>query len=71
MSCVAEANAISQNSTNVHLKKSGSGSVSATPARAAPKTNCMVVIHQRLVRSKSTIGLQMGLITHGRYSQLV
>jgi hypothetical protein len=31
----------------------------------------MVVIHQRLVLSKSTKGDQKGLITQGKYSQLV
>jgi hypothetical protein len=31
----------------------------------------MLTIHQRLVFSKSTNGLQNGLITHGKYNQLV
>jgi len=71
MSCVAEAKASSQNMARLSWKKPDIGSVSATVASAAPTTSCSVTIHQRLVRSRSTSGDHKGLITQGRYSQLV
>ena len=45
--------------------------VKAIPASPAPTKICMVTTHQRLVFSKSIKGLQNGLITQGRYNQLV
>ncbi len=45
--------------------------VSAIAAKPAPMSNCMATIQERLVFRMSTIGLQSGLMTHGRYSQLV
>ena len=53
------------------LKNEGRGMESATAPRLAPTNNCMTMIHQRFVFSKSTIGLHSGLITQGRYNQLV
>ena len=47
------------------------GMVNATPPRAAPMSSCMDMIHQRLLLTISTKGLQNGLITQGRYSQEV
>ena len=47
------------------------GIVKATPANPAPINNCIVTIQNRLVRKISTMGLQSGLITQGKYSQLV
>ena len=44
----------------------GAGMVSATPARPAPRSNCVIQIHNRRVLSKSTTGLHSGLMTHGR-----
>ena len=38
----------------------------AMPAKPAPISNCIVTIHQRFVLSRSTNGLQKGLITQGR-----
>ena len=71
MSCVAELNAKSQNTASVPWKKNGTGIKKATPASPAPISSCMVIIHHLLVLIKSTNGLQNGLMTHGRYSQLV
>ncbi len=45
--------------------------VKAIPPNPAPISSCMLTIHQRLVFSKSTNGLQNGLMTHGKYNQLV
>ena len=61
----------SHRKTSDHLRKSSPGNARATPARPAPISSCMPVIHSRLVFSTSTTGLQNGLITQGRYSQLV
>jgi len=66
MSCVAELNAISQKKASVAWKKNGAGIVNAIPANPAPSSNCIVTIHQRLVFSKSTNGLQNGFMTQGR-----
>ena len=71
MSCVAELNASSQKKIRLILKNPGKGIDKATAPKLAPIISCMIIIHQRLVFSKSTIGLQSGLITHGRYNQLV
>ena len=43
----------------------------ATMANTAPIAPCMTTVHSRLVPIRSTIGLHSGLITQGRYSQLV
>ena len=45
--------------------------VKAMPANPAPTNSCMVTTHQRFVLNKSIKGLQKGLITHGKYNQLV
>ena len=71
MSCVAELKAISHMMARLSWKKAGNCVVSATEASAAPMTNCIVTVHQRLVRNMSINGDQSGLMTHGRYSQLV
>ena len=71
MSCVAELNASSQKNASVHWKKCGAGIVSATPASAAPRSNCIAQIHCRRVFNMSTTGLHSGLMTHGNHSQLV
>ena len=71
MSWVAELNAISHNTASVTWKNDGRCMVSATTASAAPITSCRPTIQQRLVRNMSTKGDHSGLITHGRYSQLV
>ena len=71
MSCVAELNASSQKSAREWRKKLGAGTVSATVASVAPITNWKLRIQKRLVRNRSTSGDQSGLMTQGRYSQLV
>src|SRR4051794_20245033 len=71
MSCVAELNAMSQSTARLIWKNEGRWGVSATSASAAPITRCRPTIHSRLVRNMSTKGDQSGLITQGRYSQLV
>ena len=71
MSWVAEKNAISQNAASVPAKKALVGSRNATDAMQMPISSCIVMVHQRFVRIRSTNGLQKGLITHGRYSQPV
>jgi hypothetical protein len=71
MSCVAELKASSQKRHMVHLKKSLTGIRKAIDANRAPMKSCVATIHMRRVRSISTIGLQNGFITQGRYSQLV
>ena len=71
MSWVAELKAISQNTASVSWKNWGIGIDSATSASEAPISNCSVAIHQRLLRSMSTSGDHSGLMTQGRYSQLV
>ena len=71
MSCVAEAKASSQNMARLNCTKPGAGRLSATAASVTPTSSCSVTIHQRLVRSRSTSGDHSGLITQGRYSQLV
>ena len=71
MSCVAELKASSHRQASEYCQKLLVGRVSATPARPAPMSNCMAMIHRRLVLRMSTRGLQNGLMTQGRYSQLV
>ena len=66
MSCVAEANAISQKRASVAWKKPDAGSANAIDAMAMAIAHCMARTHQRLLRIMSTKGLQNGLITHGR-----
>ena len=41
------------------------------PAETRAEENCIVQIHHRRVLNSSTTGLQNGLMTHGRPSQLV
>ena len=71
MSCEADANAISQNTASVIWNARSPGSVSATPASAAPMKNCSTVTHARLVPNSSASGDHSGFSTQGRYSQLV
>lgn len=66
MSWVADVKATSQKNASVSRKKNCAGMKKAMPAKAMARTACMVTIHQRLVRTRSTIGLQKGLMTHGR-----
>lgn len=65
MSWVADVKATSQKNASVSRKKNSAGMKKAMPAKAMAKA-CMVTIHHRLVRTRSTIGLQKGLMTHGR-----
>ena len=44
------------------------GRAKARAAKQITITVCMASIHQRLVRTTSTMGLHRGLITQGRYS---
>ena len=71
MSCVADAKAISQNTASESCTAFGAGNASATIASAAPTVNCSPTIHPRFVPNRSTSGDHSGLMTHGRYSQLV
>ena len=71
MSWVAELKASNQKKASDALKKNGCGIIKAMLANATAISDCMVTTHQRLVLMMSTNGLQSGLITHGRYSQLV
>ena len=71
MSCVADAKAMSQNTARLIWKKPCKGRVSATPASAAPTRNCRPTTQPRRVPSRSTNGDHSGLMTQGRYSQLV
>ena len=66
MSWVALEKASSQKKASDHLKKPGAGSVSASPPRAAPMMSYIAMIHVRFVAKASTMGLQKGLMTHGR-----
>ncbi len=45
--------------------------VNASNAKAMPMRNCMDTIHQRFVLRLSIMGLQIGLMTHGKPSQPV
>ena len=56
---------------SVIRKKLSPGIVKATKANAAPINSSSHTIHPRLVRNISTNGDHNGLITNGRYSQLV
>ena len=71
MSWVALVKAITQKKNRVPCSQKSVGMVNATPPKAAPTSSCMVIIHHRLVFTRSTNGLQSGLSIHGRYSQLV
>ena len=66
MSCVADRNAMIQNTANVPVKKKGAGSMNATAAMATPNSSCIPTIQVRLVLKMSTNGLQKGLMTQGR-----
>jgi hypothetical protein len=66
MSCVAEANASSQKNARVILKKNDAGIVSATLAKPRARTSWVMTIHHLFVLRRSTRGLQIGLMTHGR-----
>ena len=66
MSCVADANAISQNTARVAWKNPEAGRVKAIATMAMPMVHCMASTHHLLVRMISTKGLQNGFITHGR-----
>jgi len=71
MSWVAEANAMIQNRNSDHWKKLLPRTENATSASTNATMNCIATTHSRLVRVMSTSGLHSGLITHGRYNQLV
>ena len=71
MSCVALLNATSMNNAKLVCSQNAVGRQRATLANAAPITNCILRIHQRLVRIMSTNGLQRGFITQGSPNQLV
>ena len=83
MSCVAEANAVTQKTARVAMKgetgafpeaivpESGDGRDRAPRSIAAVIRSCMDTVHHLLVLMISTNGLQTGLITHGRYSNPV
>jgi len=71
MSWVAELNANNQNTANEAWKYAGPGKVKATAARAPPIPICNETIQKRFVRNSSTSGDHSGLMTHGKYSQLV
>ena len=71
MSCVAELNASSQKNASESWNHFAAGSVSATPASAAPMISCIPQIQSRRVFRISTTGLQSGLMTHGKYSHAV
>jgi len=60
-----------QKRNNDHLKKAGPWIENATSASPSDTRYCMAIIQNRLVRVISTNGLHSGLMTHGRYSQLV
>ena len=78
MSCVAEAKAAMMKSTSVNQNieigtcppamaaASGRGSVSVRRIIMAVIRACIVMIHQRLVLTTSTIGLQIPLRNHGK-----
>ena len=70
MSCVAEANATSTNSTRstVIVQKGRQNAISASSATIE---NCVRSIHQRLLRNMSMNGAQRGLISHGRLISVV
>ena len=71
MSWVAEVKATSQKAAKVNWKKNEVGNEKAMHAKAIAMRNSMVTVHQRFVLTRSTNGLQKGLMTHGRYSQPV
>ena len=71
MSWVAEQKAITQKKASVAWKKKSPGKTNAIPAIPPPISICMIQIHQRFVLIRSTNGLQRGLITQGKYNQLV
>ena len=71
MSWVAEAKAIIQKRQSDHLKKPPRVREDAASASPADTRNCIATIQNRLVRVMSTHGLQSGLRTQGRESQLV
>src|ERR1035441_7438102 len=54
-----------------HLKNAEPRTEKATIARPRETRNCIATTQNRLVRVISTNGLHNGLITHGKYSQLV
>ena len=49
----------------------GIGSVKVSISIMAVMSACIVIIHQRLVLTTSTIGLQMPFRNHGKYSSVV
>ena len=66
MSWVALLKAISQKKASEARNHMAIGNDRATPARAAPTSTSIANIHQRFVRSWSTMGLHRGLMTQGR-----
>ena len=50
---------------------SGCGSVKVSRMSIAVMMACMATIHQRLVFTTSTMGLQMPLRNHGKYNSVV
>src|SRR5436190_873365 len=71
MSCVAELNATSHSIASDIWKKLDIGRVRATSASDVPIASCIARIQRRFVPKSSTTGDQSGLMTQGRYSQLV
>ena len=78
MSWVAEANAVIQKRMRVKENSEGAlpaaicsgespGRENATRKNTALIRICITTVHQRLVLTRSTKGLQKGLITQGRY----
>ena len=66
MSWVALLKATSQKKARVLCTKCVVGMQKATPASPAPNRIWVMMIHHRLLRSRSITGLQKGLMTHGR-----
>ena len=60
-----------QNRNSDHLKKFDPGTENATSASPNETRNCISTTQNRFVRVMSTSGLHSGLMTQGRYSQLV
>ena len=71
MSWVALAKAMSMKTAKEPCSQKSVGKVKATSAKATPMKNCIDTIHQRFVLRLSIMGLQIGLMTHGKPSQPV
>ena len=71
MSCVADANAISQKIRSVICSRNDRGKTNDKAARDRAMTSSSAITQYRFVRNISTNGDQNGLMTQGRYNQLV